>query len=68
MELKKYHKHLYTSISHQLPADGRGPFAGSFLCAALTVRFAPVAPLAPVEPLFSAFLLKNRRLENFNII
>lgn len=53
---------------NQLPAEEKNPFAGSFLCAALTVRFAPVAPLAPVEALFSAFLLKNRRLENFNII
>jgi len=26
------------------------------------------APLAPVAPLFSAFLLKNEGLEDFNII
>lgn len=34
-------------------------------CAALTERFAPVAP---VEPLFSAFLPKKPQLAIFNII
>ena len=31
MELKKYHKHLYTSLSQKLPADGANSSAGSFL-------------------------------------
>lgn len=31
MELKNITSIFYTSISQQLPADGRGPFAGSFL-------------------------------------
>ena len=61
-------RHDYILQKIQLPAEGQGPFAGSFLRAALTVRFAPVAPLAPVEPLFSAFLPKNQWLVIFNII
>jgi hypothetical protein len=48
-----------------LPAEEKNPFAGSFFCAALTEHFAPVAP---VEPLFSAFLPKKPQLAIFNII
>lgn len=37
-------------------------------CAALMVRFALVALVEPVEPLFSAFLPKKPQLVIFNII